>query len=114
MDKILFESKAWKIVDSEGMIFVVNKRFESEGRYEAMEEVTADMVEDFEFKGVKVPKYIRKELAAMFATMETEAAEDIEEPIDGLIAERPYQAIQEMTLFNFWKKNVRDAVAVST
>lgn len=66
----VFESKAWYVQIDEDMVFVVNKRFESEGRYESTEEVTADTVETFEFKGVKVPQYLREELALLFSELE--------------------------------------------
>jgi hypothetical protein len=78
MDKVLFESKAWEIVDSEGMIFLVNKRFKSEGRYDQDVEVTAETFETAEIKGVKIPKYIREVLAGIFEQLAEEAAEKVE------------------------------------
>jgi hypothetical protein len=83
---VVFESKAWQIQVDEGMVFVINKRFESEGRYEACTEVTADMVETFEIKGVKVPKYLREELALVFRELEVMAKQETEMEFVGVKA----------------------------
>jgi hypothetical protein len=83
---VVFESKAWQIQVDEGMVFVINKRFESEGRYEACTEVTSDMVESFEIKGVKVPKYLREELALVFHELETMAKQETEMEFVGVKA----------------------------
>jgi hypothetical protein len=94
MDKILFESKAWEIVDSEGMIFLVNKRFKSEGRYEQDVEVTAETIETAQIKGVKIPEYIRVALKGIFEQLleaEQAAKEQvkIEQINDTVIATTP-------------------------
>lgn len=81
---VVFESKAWEIQVDEGMVFVINKRFESEGRYEACTEVTSDMVESFEIKGVKVPKYLREELALLFHEMEALEKQETEMEFVGI------------------------------
>jgi hypothetical protein len=81
---VVFESKAWEIQVDEGMVFVINKRFESEGRYEACTEVTSDMVESFEIKGVKVPKYLREELALLFVELEALEKQETEMEFVGI------------------------------
>lgn len=98
MDKILFETKAWKIVESEGDIFLVNKRFESEGRYDQHTEVTAETVDTCEIKGVKIPNYIRKELAEMFERLADEKmqAEIVEAKAAEFEAERERQKAEEV------------------
>jgi hypothetical protein len=91
MEKVLFESKAWNIIlGEEGEIFLENKRFASEGRYESFIEITAETVENAEMQGVKIPKYIREELAGIFAEIkevENEEAAKIEEYTECVIVD---------------------------
>jgi hypothetical protein len=89
VDKILFESKAWEIVYSEGMIFLVNKRLKSEGRYDQDVEVTAETIETAEIKGVKIPKYIRKELAGIFAEIASQEVVATQEQDVEIVSEEP-------------------------
>jgi hypothetical protein len=80
----VFESKAWYIQIEEDMVFVVNKRFESEGRIEADIEVTADMVETFQMKGLKVPQYLRDELALLFFELDALEKQETEMELVGI------------------------------